>query len=792
MEALGHTPDEEADCVNNQICTVCGERYGETNPNNHTGNNTTVGAKDATCTEDGYTGDTVCECGVTIATGTTIPAKHTIANGEAQDKTCTQDGWAAYEYCTECEYTTKVVIPAGHTYGELIAAQSAIHNSAELKGAVDAHYFCDVCDTYFTEEKIETTLEDLTHDAPTHSFADATCTAPKTCECGATDGDALDHTPGAEADCENDQTCTICDEVLVKALGHTPGDPATCETAQHCTVCSATLAEIDANAHAWDEGVVTTDPTCSAKGVKTYTCTHNEAHTKTEDVEIDANAHNWADATCTAPKTCDACGVTEGDALAHKDKNGDNVCDDCQTMLTFTITFVDYFGTATTQAVQNGAKVQFPELSSLETTCFTLAFKGWKLADSEDLVDHEAGVVATQNATYVAVYDVETAKFPPMMSVEYGSKEAGIIMYVNLFVYADKGGQIQPVVVIEDPNAESEEGKIRVVAEVYQMNSSKQTVYVYKIGLTAEDISNSDMVIKVNLGTYTKEIKNVVLGYANALGQAGILQDQSNSDIPEAVLEAQKALINDIIAYGNNVQIYFNKDTSSFPKDHVETFPTIDSTVMDAYRELYEGTDPEYTVADDAVVTDFKAAAVSFDVELGLYFFYNVELKVAGEIIKKGIIVSDNALSDEMKNDAFNGEATDAIFVGAEATTQDIYDQTQAAWMSGIDGLTINDIEDKYATIYVEYKDADGNVKCVYGTSMIYGIRRYLQKQIYEYSPVEQNGLGKTVTNQDGVENATVRYVHLLTSILQANDSALALEAAKNAAQAPAGEDSAD
>ena len=67
--------------------------------------------------------------------------------------------------------------------------------------------------------------------------------------------------------------------------------------------------EIDENAHDWDEGTITTAATCSAKGVKTYTCKSNKEHTKTEDVEIDENAHDWDEGTVTTPATCSAKGV---------------------------------------------------------------------------------------------------------------------------------------------------------------------------------------------------------------------------------------------------------------------------------------------------------------------------------------------------------------------------------------------------------------------------------------------------------------------------------------------------
>ena len=66
---------------------------------------------------------------------------------------------------------------------------------------------------------------------------------------------------------------------------------------------------IDENAHAWNSGVVTTAPTCTEKGVKTFTCTHNSTHTYTEDVVIDENAHAWNDGFLTTNPTCSAVGT---------------------------------------------------------------------------------------------------------------------------------------------------------------------------------------------------------------------------------------------------------------------------------------------------------------------------------------------------------------------------------------------------------------------------------------------------------------------------------------------------
>ena len=71
-----------------------------------------------------------------------------------------------------------------------------------------------------------------------------------------------------------------------------------------CTSCKATKTEeIDAKGHSWNEGEITTKPTCQATGIKTFSCTAC-SETKTEPVAKDANAHNIVEvaekaATCT-------------------------------------------------------------------------------------------------------------------------------------------------------------------------------------------------------------------------------------------------------------------------------------------------------------------------------------------------------------------------------------------------------------------------------------------------------------------------------------------------------------
>ena len=63
--------------------------------------------------------------------------------------------------------------------------------------------------------------------------------------------------------------------------------------------------------HELDEGTVTTAPTCTATGLKTFTCS---ACGGTEVTILPALDHDWAAATCMTPKTCrrDGCGAKEG------------------------------------------------------------------------------------------------------------------------------------------------------------------------------------------------------------------------------------------------------------------------------------------------------------------------------------------------------------------------------------------------------------------------------------------------------------------------------------------------
>ena len=80
----------------------------------------TVNAKAATCTEDGYTGDTVCSvCGYEISQGESVPATGH-AWGEwavSEPATCTESGMEERS-CATCDATEERALPAlGHDWG---------------------------------------------------------------------------------------------------------------------------------------------------------------------------------------------------------------------------------------------------------------------------------------------------------------------------------------------------------------------------------------------------------------------------------------------------------------------------------------------------------------------------------------------------------------------------------------------------------------------------------------------------------------------------------------------------
>ncbi|WP_446806863.1 InlB B-repeat-containing protein [Hominenteromicrobium mulieris] len=216
-----------------------------------------INKKDATCTEDGYTGDTVCAvCGKEITKGETIQAKgHTEAIDARVEPTCTEAGKTEGKHCSVCNeiLVAQEVIPATGHKEETVPGKEATCTDTGLTDGTR----CSVCGTVIkAQEEIP---------AKGHSWNEGEITTSPTCE-----------NAGVKT-----YTCTVCNATKTEAIdatGHTPVEvaeqPATCTEAGHkagtkCSVCEAILSgmeEIPATGHT-EVIDAAKAPTCTETGL---------------------------------------------------------------------------------------------------------------------------------------------------------------------------------------------------------------------------------------------------------------------------------------------------------------------------------------------------------------------------------------------------------------------------------------------------------------------------------------------------------------------------------------------
>lgn len=225
--------------------------------------------KEATCKEDGYTGDVYCkDCGEKLSNGKTIAktTEHTWDAGKVtKAATCTEKGLKLYT-CTVCDKVRTEEIPAtGHQHTEVRNVKEATCTKAGYTGDT----YCKDCGEKISSGEVIAKLA--------HTWDEGNITK--------------------EADCK---------ETGVKTYT--------------CHKCGATKTEdIPRTEHTWDEGKVTTAPTCTKPGVRTYTCSVCKA-TRTEAIKATGHLHteirNKKDASCT-----------------ENGYTGDTYCKDCEELL---------------------------------------------------------------------------------------------------------------------------------------------------------------------------------------------------------------------------------------------------------------------------------------------------------------------------------------------------------------------------------------------------------------------------------------------------------------------------
>lgn len=249
--------------------------------------------KDATYTDDGYTGDTYCkDCGKKRETGTVIPKlvekEHDYGEWVLdQAPTCKKYG-VRHRICKNCgDREVDVLDKVDHTW-ELVSTTPATCTIGEIQ-----HYKCSVCG--------ETKDVTLSNPLGEHSWDNGKVTKEATCT----------------EDGEKTYTCTVCNTTKTKvipATGHQHKEvrnakKATCTEDgytgdTYCTDCNTKLESgtvINKLGHTWDNGVITKEATETEEGVKTYTC-KTCGETKTEKIPV--TSHHLDQGTITKKATC--------------------------------------------------------------------------------------------------------------------------------------------------------------------------------------------------------------------------------------------------------------------------------------------------------------------------------------------------------------------------------------------------------------------------------------------------------------------------------------------------------
>ena len=235
-----------------------------------------INQKDATCIEEGYSGDKYCEvCKKIVEKGKTIPKMdHQWDSGEiTKAATCTELGTKTYT-CTSCNTTKTEEIPAtgNHQNTEFRNVKEA---TCAQEGYTGDTYCKDCGEKLSSGETIAKT---------DHIWDSGRITKP-----------ATDTESGIKT-----YTCINCNTTRTEEIPATGEHPnteirgaksATCLEEgytgdTYCKDCGIKLSSgtvIPKTGHIWDEGTVTKAATCTEKGIRTYTCSVCES-TKIEEI----------------------------------------------------------------------------------------------------------------------------------------------------------------------------------------------------------------------------------------------------------------------------------------------------------------------------------------------------------------------------------------------------------------------------------------------------------------------------------------------------------------------------
>ena len=318
--ALGHaytsSVTKEPTCTENGVrtytCSRCGDSCTETISKTGHKHTEIRGDKEATCTVDGYTGDTYCtDCGTKIKTGKTIPKTgHTWTKGDVvKEATCSEEGKRIY-ICSTChEEKEEPIAKKAHTW-EVFRVTKKADGADNIVSYIKK---CKVCGE--EQEDTMTTITDLSMywqvgtasyysskmdkeqkegiSIRYLSYFNPTDAEDKSLSVTSSDPDI------AQID-ETAKTITLKKTggvVITVTAKYNPTvtksyditvthDWETTDEGKKCKVCGAV------EEHKWNDGMITKEPTCTKEGEKTYVCMDKDCYaTKVEKVA--PLGHNW-------------------------------------------------------------------------------------------------------------------------------------------------------------------------------------------------------------------------------------------------------------------------------------------------------------------------------------------------------------------------------------------------------------------------------------------------------------------------------------------------------------------
>ena len=137
------------------------------------------------------------------------------------------------------------------------------------------------------------------------------------CTCNAVE---TENCSGGTATCTEKAKCAVCGAEYGDVLGHDFTTSWTHDDNEHWKQCSRCDKKDDVGPHTWDNGTITTAPTCTKAGEKTYSCTKCGA-TKIEP--IPATGHRWkSEWTSDATHHWHECANKNCDVTDNAGKNG--------------------------------------------------------------------------------------------------------------------------------------------------------------------------------------------------------------------------------------------------------------------------------------------------------------------------------------------------------------------------------------------------------------------------------------------------------------------------------------